>query len=143
MAAIPKIDSQPEVPDGGFGPNEIEIRRASLSNKESNDEGIENEEVCTEIICSSRLEIFCKNSGLKIIESLNLFLLIEFFNLQALFKYGALTDDSSSSGGLIGTIISLIGLNSKKSKLEPDTRSLTKAVGNLIGVRIAQFQPKT
>uniref|UniRef100_A0A1I8EP83 Lipocalin domain-containing protein n=3 Tax=Wuchereria bancrofti TaxID=6293 RepID=A0A1I8EP83_WUCBA len=91
MAAIPKIDSQPEVPDGGFGPNEIEIRRASLSDKESNDEGIESEE------------------------------------------YGALTDDSSSSGGLIGTIISLIGLSNKKSKLEPDTRSLTKAVGNLIG----------
>lgn len=63
---------------------------------------------------------------------MNLFLLIKVFNFQILLKYGALTDDSSSSGGLIGTIINLIGLNSKKNKLEPDTRSLTKTVGNLI-----------
>lgn len=48
MPAIPKIESEPEVPDGGFGPNENEIRRASLSTKGSNDEGIENEEVCIE-----------------------------------------------------------------------------------------------
>ncbi|VDK65875.1 unnamed protein product [Onchocerca ochengi] len=90
MPAIPKIQSQPEVPDGGFGPNENMFRRTS--NKESDDEGVENGE------------------------------------------YGGLTDDSPSSGGLIGTIINLIGLNSKKNKLEqPDTRSLTKAFGNLIG----------
>uniref|UniRef100_A0A0R3RWD4 Lipocalin domain-containing protein n=1 Tax=Elaeophora elaphi TaxID=1147741 RepID=A0A0R3RWD4_9BILA len=91
MPVLPKIESQPEVPDGGFGPNENEIRRASLSNKENNDEGVDSDE------------------------------------------YGALTDDSSSSGGLIGTIINLIGLNGKNNKFEPDTKSLTKAVGNLIG----------
>ncbi|KAM3725985.1 CBY1-interacting BAR domain-containing protein [Dirofilaria immitis] len=90
IPTIPKIESQPEVPDGGFGPNENVIRRTSFS-KESDDESSENEE------------------------------------------YGTLKDDSSSSGGLIGTIINLIGLNSKKNKLESDTRSLTKAVGNLIG----------
>lgn len=48
MPAVPKIESYPMVPDGGFGPNENEIRRASLSNQKSNGEDIENEEVCTE-----------------------------------------------------------------------------------------------
>ncbi|MCP9265884.1 Protein CBR-LPR-5 [Dirofilaria immitis] len=69
IPTIPKIESQPEVPDGGFGPNENVIRRTSFS-KESDDESSENEE------------------------------------------YGTLKDDSSSSGGLIGTIINLIGENS-------------------------------
>lgn len=58
MPTIPKIESQPEVPDGGFGPNENEIRRVSLSNKEKNDEDVENEEVCARIYCSNRSEIF-------------------------------------------------------------------------------------
>lgn len=47
MPAIPKIESQPEVPDGGFGPNQNEIRRASLPNKENNGDDVENEEVRT------------------------------------------------------------------------------------------------
>ncbi|VDN17418.1 unnamed protein product [Gongylonema pulchrum] len=90
---IPKFESRPEVPDGGFGPNQNDVRRAPPTVKENIDDGTESDE------------------------------------------YGALTDDSSSSssGGLIGTIINLIGLNNKRGKLEPDTRGLTKAVGSLIG----------
>lgn len=48
-------------------------------------------------------------------------------------EYGAITDDSPLSGGLIGTIINLIGLNNKRSRSEITTGGLTKAVANLIG----------
>ncbi|VDN51804.1 unnamed protein product [Dracunculus medinensis] len=48
-------------------------------------------------------------------------------------EYGALTDEDSSSGGLIGTIINLIGLNGNKETEKNDAANLGKAVGNLIG----------
>ncbi|MFH4973681.1 hypothetical protein AB6A40_000390 [Gnathostoma spinigerum] len=47
-------------------------------------------------------------------------------------EYGALTDESANSGGLIGTIINLIGLVAKNKK-QSDATDLGKAVGNLIG----------
>uniref|UniRef100_A0A914ZFJ9 Lipocalin domain-containing protein n=1 Tax=Parascaris univalens TaxID=6257 RepID=A0A914ZFJ9_PARUN len=50
-------------------------------------------------------------------------------------EYGALTDENSSGGGLIGTIINLIGLNAKKKQNAEaaSANGLGKAVGNLIG----------
>lgn len=44
-----------------------------------------------------------------------------------------MTDEDSSSGGLIGTIINLIGLNGNKETEKNDAANLGKAVGNLIG----------
>ncbi|KHN88480.1 hypothetical protein Tcan_06411 [Toxocara canis] len=89
---VPKFQSRPEVPEGGFGPSEIRRTPASVGETESAPESDE---------------------------------------------YGALTDENSSSGGgLIGTIINLIGLNAKKKQNAAAAASpsgLGKAVGNLIG----------
>lgn len=55
--------------------------------------------------------------------------------IQAMsLKYGGLSDGTSrGSGGLIGTIIDLIGLGAKKQKEPSDKNALGKAVSNLIG----------
>ncbi|GMT06258.1 hypothetical protein PENTCL1PPCAC_28432, partial [Pristionchus entomophagus] len=49
-------------------------------------------------------------------------------------EYGGLADETSTgSGGLIGTIINLIGLGKKKGGQPEDKQALGKAVSNLIG----------
>uniref|UniRef100_A0A0N5ARL1 Lipocalin/cytosolic fatty-acid binding domain-containing protein n=1 Tax=Syphacia muris TaxID=451379 RepID=A0A0N5ARL1_9BILA len=59
-------------------------------------------------------------------------------------EYGGLPDDGASSGGgLIGSIISLIGLNAKKRKVgAPDIQSLGRTVGNLFGGNNSPFPAK-
>ncbi|VDD93027.1 unnamed protein product [Enterobius vermicularis] len=56
-------------------------------------------------------------------------------------EYGALTDESSGSGGLIGSIINLIGLNAKK-KMNTDVQSFGQTVGNIIGGRNSPIPAK-
>ncbi|KAF8353543.1 lpr-5 [Pristionchus pacificus] len=49
-------------------------------------------------------------------------------------EYGGLAEETSTgSGGLIGTIMNLIGLGNKKSGQQEDKQALGKAVSNLIG----------
>lgn len=49
-------------------------------------------------------------------------------------EYGGLAEETSTgSGGLIGTIMNLIGLGNKKSGQPEDKQALGKAVSNLIG----------
>ncbi|VDK42336.1 unnamed protein product [Anisakis simplex] len=94
LPEVPKFQSRPEVPEGGFGPSEVRRAPTSVGQTESASESDE---------------------------------------------YGALTDENSSSGGgLIGTIINLIGLSAKKrqnaaSEAVASASGLGKAVGDLIG----------
>lgn len=79
VPAIPKFESRPEVPDGGFGPNENEIRRAPPSAKESIDDSTGSDEVCSD---KNHFSVTIRTKGKSLIVQYS-----ESFKKKKIFRY--------------------------------------------------------